>query len=135
MGGGVTLAANAMNATSETRTGFSAANGRVSITFSAEAAATKDNESRAIKIQQGSGGFVDCSANSPQWTQPHWGAARERAKAGGMVGLTAEVLKSPGVALRRSGRIAVVEKVMPSASSGGYPTLVVKLVPFNEAAP
>lgn len=114
MSGGFKHTANAKDTTSENRARFSAVSGGVSVNFSPGAAAVNDNESRVAKIQQGDNGLVECSSpkSPPRWKQPRWGApGGGQAKAGAVVGLTAEVLKSPGVALHRSGRVVTVEKV------------------------
>lgn len=113
MGRGIKHMQNTKNTTLETRAGFYTAPGEEDIKVSAEATVNQDNESRAVKIQQVGGGIVGCLEKKiPPWMQPHCGAPWGQAKAEGGAGLTAELLKSPGVALNRSGRVAVVEQVM-----------------------
>lgn len=112
IGGGFNHTANAQNTTSGNRARLSAVPDGVHVNFGADTAAVKYNESRVAKIQQGDGGFVGCSPpRTPRWKQPHCGAPGGQAQAGAVVGLTAEILKSPGVALHRSGRVVMVEKV------------------------
>lgn len=57
-------------------------------------------------------GDLESTVKTPRGTSTDWEAPRGTAEGRGVVGLTAEVIKSPGVALDRSGRVAVVNKVM-----------------------
>eukprot|EP00903_Cladosiphon_okamuranus_P016164 g14917.t1 len=58
------------------------------------------------------GSFRDCSGSSRHTCGVGWGAPRGTVDGKVVVGLTAEVIKSPGVALDRSGRVTVVDKHM-----------------------
>ena len=77
-----------------------------------EAAATDTEEGKAAAIRHADGGGTGCLKKTPRGTQGDWGAPRMQADGVLVLGLTAEVIKSPGVALDRSGRVAVVGKVM-----------------------
>lgn len=75
-------------------------------------AAEAIGEGRAATTQHGDGGGLETAMKTPRGTPADWGAPRGTADGKGVVGLTAEVIKSPGVALDRSGRVTVVDKVM-----------------------
>ncbi len=75
------------------------------------AAAADAEESDAATPQYGNGDDLDASTRTPRGTQADWRAPRRQADGGVVVGLTAEVIKSPGISLDRSGRVVVGDKV------------------------
>ena len=70
-------------------------------------------EGRVATTQHGNGGSLESNMKTPRGApSADWGATRGTADGKGVVGLTAEVIKSPGVALDRSGRVTMVDKVI-----------------------
>lgn len=76
-------------------------------------------EGKSAMTRHGDGGSLESTMKTPQpRTLTDWGASRGAVDGKVVVGLTAEVIKSPGVALDRSGRVTVVDKVMKRTKDG-----------------
>lgn len=100
------------SATSEMRAaGLSPIPGRLSKAIQSPGAADAIGEGKAATTQHGGGSSLENTMTRPRGTRSDLGAQRGTADGKGVVGLTAEVIKSPGVALDRSGRVTVVDKV------------------------
>lgn len=81
------------------------------------ATAADTEESGAVTILHANGDDLDVSKRTLGGTQSDWRAPQRQADRGVVVGLTAEVIKSPGISLDRSGRVVVRDKVTHSLRS------------------